>query len=65
VRKGGGKIFDFGGGFVISNKFFLPYFIETYQRNKTPQSITTTINQLAKPSSLRKLSCASMTEGVL
>jgi len=26
VRKGGGKIFDFDGGFDKSNKFFLPYF---------------------------------------
>ena len=34
VRKGGDKISDFGGGFDISNKFTLPYFIKTYQKKK-------------------------------
>ena len=41
VRKGGGKIFDFGGGFDKSNKISFPYFLNYYQINKALQSIIT------------------------
>ena len=30
VKKGGDKIFDFGGGFDKSNKFIFPYFQKHY-----------------------------------
>ena len=45
VRKGCGKIFDFEVVFDKSNKISLPYFIETYQRNKISQSIVSHIKQ--------------------